>query len=108
VAVQQLAAEAGYSRRHFSERIRDAIGVAPKLAARVLRLEHACRLMADQRPDLADVAMACGYYDQAHLTHEWRDLAGCSPRAWIARELALNPCISLSFDGQCESSPRAP
>jgi AraC-like DNA-binding protein len=87
VPVQQLAAEVGYSRRHFSERFRDAMGVAPKLAARVFRFERACRLMADQRPDLADVAMACGYYDQAHLTHEWRALAGCSPRAWIAREL---------------------
>ncbi|MCA1672997.1 MAG: helix-turn-helix domain-containing protein, partial [Actinobacteria bacterium] len=39
------------------------------------------------RPPLADVAARCGYYDQAHFTREWRDLAGCSPRTWLAEEL---------------------
>jgi AraC-like DNA-binding protein len=87
VPVQQLADEIGYSRRHFSERFRDAIGVAPKLAARVFRFERACRLIADHRLSLAQVAISCGYYDQAHLTHEWYAFAGCSPKAWMAREL---------------------
>jgi AraC-like DNA-binding protein len=87
VPVQQLADETGYGRRHFSERFRDAIGVAPKLAARVFRFERACRLIADHRLRLAHVALRCGYYDQAHLTREWHALAGCSPKAWMTREL---------------------
>jgi AraC-like DNA-binding protein len=33
------------------------------------------------------VAAVCGYFDQAHLTHEWRALAGCPPTVWIAEEL---------------------
>jgi AraC-like DNA-binding protein len=37
--------------------------------------------------DLAELAVGCGYYDQAHLTNEWRALAGCSPGTWIAEEL---------------------
>jgi AraC-like DNA-binding protein len=87
VPVQQLADEIGYSRRHFSERFRELIGVAPKQAARVFRFERACRLMADHRLGLAHVATECGYYDQAHLTREWYALAGSSPKAWIMREL---------------------
>ncbi len=87
VPIQLLADEIGYSRRHFGECFRDAIGVAPKLAARVFRFERACRLIADNRPSLARVAIECGYHDQAHLTREWNALAGCSPKAWIAREL---------------------
>src|SRR5262245_30746201 len=75
VPVQRLADEIGYSRRHFTERFRDAVGVAPKLAARVFRFERACRLIADRRSSLARVAIACGYYDQAHLIHEWYALA---------------------------------
>lgn len=85
--IQLLADEIGWSRRHFSERFRDAIGVPPKLAARVFRFERACRLIAGKRPSLADVALACDYYDQAHFTREWNTLAGCSPKTWIAREL---------------------
>jgi AraC-like DNA-binding protein len=87
VPVQQLADEIGYSRRHFSERFRNAIGVTPKLAARVFRFERACRLIADRQLSLAQVGIACGYYDQAHLTREWHALAGCSPKAWMTREL---------------------
>ena len=86
VPVQQLADEIGYSRRHFSQRFRDEIGVSPKLAARLFRFERACRLIADSRLGLAHVALACGYYDQAHLTREWYALAGCSPKAWVTRE----------------------
>jgi len=87
VPIQLLADEIGYSRRHFGECFRDPIGVAPKSAARVFRFERACRLIAENRSSLAQVAIACGYHDQAHLTHEWNALAGCSPKAWIAREL---------------------
>jgi AraC-like DNA-binding protein len=76
VPVQRLADEIGYSRRYFSERFREAIGVAPKSAARVFRFERACRVIADKRLSLAHVAIACGYYDQAHLTREWHALAG--------------------------------
>jgi AraC-like DNA-binding protein len=35
---------------------------------------------------LADLAADCGYYDQAHLAREFRDLAGCPPSQWLAEE----------------------
>jgi AraC-like DNA-binding protein len=102
VPVQRLADEIGYSRRHFSERFRDAIGVAPKLAARLFRFEHACRVIADKRPSLAQVAVECSYYDQAHLTREWYALAGCSPKTWIARELPFLQDYELGGrDNEC-------
>ncbi len=87
VPVQQLADEIGYSRRYFSERFQGTIGVSPKQAARVFRFERACHLIAEKRLGLAHVATECGYYDQAHMTREWYALAGCSPKAWITREL---------------------
>ncbi len=41
----------------------------------------------DGRVVLADLATECGYYDQAHLAREFRDLAGCPPSALLAEEL---------------------
>ena len=35
---------------------------------------------------LADLAVACGYFDQAHLAREFRALAGCPPSQWLAEE----------------------
>jgi AraC-like DNA-binding protein len=31
-----------------------------------------------------DLVAMCGYADQAHLTREWRVLAGVTPGAWLA------------------------
>jgi AraC-like DNA-binding protein len=71
----------------LTERFNAELGVTPKTAARILRFEKACRTVMDDRPTLADTALICGYQDQAHMTREWRALAGCTPKAWIAREL---------------------
>jgi AraC-like DNA-binding protein len=88
VEVAALASEVGYSRRHLGELFRRELGLSPKVAARVLRFERSRRLIerADQT-SLAGVAAASGYYDQAHLTREWREIAGCTPTTWIAEEL---------------------
>ena len=90
-SVAGLAGEVGWSRRHLAERFRREIGLPPKVAARVLRFERArVELLrpgpAGAAPRLADVAVACGYADQAHLTREWRELAGCTPSTWLAEE----------------------
>jgi AraC-like DNA-binding protein len=88
VEIGELAADVGWSRRHLSEKFRTEVGLTPKVAARVLRFERARHLLsAPTRPGLAAVAVACGYYDQAHFTREWSDLAGCTPTRWIADEL---------------------
>ena len=51
--------------------------------ARVLRFNRAVHLVTDGE-DLATVAAACGYYDQPHLTREFRELAGRTPAAFAA------------------------
>jgi AraC-like DNA-binding protein len=100
IPIQKLADEIGYSRRYFSESFRTETGISPKAAARVFRFQRACRLIADRRSSLAYVAAACGYFDQAHLTREWHALAGCSPKAWIARDL---PFLQDYEIGDCEN-----
>jgi AraC-like DNA-binding protein len=88
VDVTRLASEVGYSRRHLGDLFRRELGLAPKAAARVLRFERSRRLIArPQRPTLAQVAAAAGYYDQAHMTREWTEIAGCAPSVWMAEEL---------------------
>ena len=85
--MEALAARIGWSRRHLSERFREEVGIGPKTLARIARFEHACSLLRYGPHDLADAAIRAGYHDQAHMTHEWQALAGCTPTTWIAQEL---------------------
>lgn len=88
VEIGRLAEEVAWSRRHLSQRFQAELGLSPKVAARVLRFDRAVRLLRrPQRPSLAEVAVACGYADQAHLNRDWRRLAGCTPTRWLAEEL---------------------
>lgn len=87
VGVATLAREVGWSRRYLGERFRREFGLTPKVAARVMRFEVAHRLLrAPHQPGLADVAVRAGFYDQAHLHREWRELAGCTPSRWLTEE----------------------
>ncbi len=87
VDVATLADEVGWSRRHLTDRFTTEYGVGPKALARVLRFERArWMLVQPTHPSLAMVAATCGYADQAHMTREWRALAGSSPKAWLAAE----------------------
>jgi AraC-like DNA-binding protein len=90
-AVPELAREAGWSSRRLGTRFQAEVGLGPKQAARVVRFDRARRLLqrrvtAAGQPELASLAAACGYYDQAHLAREFRALAGCPPSRWVAEE----------------------
>jgi AraC-like DNA-binding protein len=86
--VSALVEEAGWSRRHLAARFREEIGLAPKPFARILRFRHAARELV--RPDgrsLAEIALDCGYYDQAHLNRDFREFSGRTPTELMAARL---------------------
>jgi AraC-like DNA-binding protein len=88
VRIEQLAAEAGWSRRRLWSRFRSQIGLTPKRAAQLVRFDHAAhRLAAGYSAAL--VAADSGYVDQSHLHHDVMAFAGMTPTAvaaapWLA------------------------
>ncbi len=91
VPVSVLAAETGWSDRHLRARFASEIGLTPKSAARVVRFDRAKLLIRQRaavgrRLDLAELAVRCGFYDQAHMDAEFRVIAGSAPTAWLAQE----------------------
>jgi AraC-like DNA-binding protein len=89
MSIAGLAADVGWSRQHLARRFGDEFGLGPRLAGRVVRFERARRMLASTPSyvTIAQVAATCGYYDHAHLTHDFVELAGCSPSTWRAEEL---------------------
>ncbi len=89
-SVVGIAADVGWSVRHLEHRFRSEFGVTPKEVARITRFERSVAAARDPRRRLADIAVACGYADQAHLARDWRDLAGRPPSRWrVEDELAF-------------------
>jgi AraC-like DNA-binding protein len=92
--VREVARRIGWSPRHLELRFRAEIGLGPKEAARVVRFDRARRALAGRvaagrPPDLASLAVASGFADQAHLTREWRAFAGLPPTRWLAAEFVF-------------------
>ena len=83
VRIGRLAEKLDWSRRRLVASFREEIGLPPKSVSRIIRFNAAQALAAkDTAAGWADIAAACGYADQAHLTREFTALAGCSPAAW--------------------------
>ena len=101
--ITDLAAETGWSGRHLTSRFRTEIGLTPKAAARVIRFDRARHLLIRHVGDggyrLADLAAACGYFDQAHLAREFRSLAGCPPSQWVTEEFRNVQAGAWLFEG---------
>jgi AraC-like DNA-binding protein len=82
--VRDVVAETGFSERFFSERFREAVGLAPKRWARVVRFQRAVALGARRRAGQtwAEIALLAGYADEAHLNREFKAMAGVTPGAF--------------------------
>lgn len=96
----ELLAEEGVAatarRLHVSERrlralFADGVGLSPKHFARIDRVRSVLATASGRR--WADVAASAGYYDQSHMTSEFRHLMGVPPAAYAAgRRPAARRC----------------
>lgn len=84
--IRELVRASGWSHRHFTESFRAGIGLPPKAFARIARFEAAfVRLQSAARPRWAELALDCGYFDQAHMIRDFRELAGATPTEVLRR-----------------------
>jgi AraC-like DNA-binding protein len=61
-------------------------GMSPKQFASLSRFQRAVRSLAAGEDDLAQLALACGYFDQSHFCHEFRRFSGRAPTAYRPRD----------------------
>jgi AraC-like DNA-binding protein len=85
--ILEVTRDAGLSRRRFAQLFREQVGLTPKLYCRIRRFQRVLRQIRSGCPvDWADVALGGGYYDQAHLGHEFHEFSGISPGAYLTGE----------------------
>ncbi len=84
VRIGRLAAALGLSVDGLERRFRRRVGASPKQLASIVRLREAV-IAASARPPLGELAVALGYYDQAHLNRQFVALLGAAPGAFLSR-----------------------
>jgi AraC-like DNA-binding protein len=94
--VAETADAIGWSTRYLRKRFQHETGIRPVTAARMLRFQHARAFaLRSDNPDWADIALAAGYADQAHLIRAFHEFAGEPPMAWASSARPSEPRLQV-------------
>ena len=84
----QLAKRAGLSPVRFARLIKRIFRLTPTQLISQRRLAAASQLLLETNRSVADVALACGFYDHSAFTRAFRAATGFAPTQFRARQLA--------------------
>lgn len=85
LSIAALAPALGVTRQHLARSFARHVGVPPKMFARVARVRKVlAKARVASQVDWAALALDAGFYDQAHLAGEVREITGRTPTEWLA------------------------
>jgi AraC-like DNA-binding protein len=92
--LRELSEQIGYSHKHFISLFADQVGISPKQYLRIMRFQETiCAIEKKKTIRWSEIARECGYYDQAHLTHDFRNFSGFTPNEYLKKK---HPCLTTS------------
>ncbi len=91
IRVQDCASQAHMSAGYFSHAFKVTFGTTVCHYIRRKRVERAQQLMLLSKEPLSQIALACGFADQAHYCRVFHDVVGLTPNAWRRRHMNLAP-----------------
>jgi AraC-like DNA-binding protein len=87
--VNSVVERIGMSPRRFLDVFRSQVGLSPKAFCRIRRFAAVLRRVERAADvDWVDVALACGYFDQAHFNHDFRAFSGLSPSSYLRQHIS--------------------
>jgi AraC-like DNA-binding protein len=85
IPVGALTDAAWVSGNHLAKQFKAHVGVTPKRVARIYRFARLILSVNALRPiDWSELAQTAGYFDQAHLSREFKDFTGHTPTEYLA------------------------
>jgi AraC-like DNA-binding protein len=83
--IAEVTNQIGLSARRFIEVFHKEVGLTPKLFCRVRRFQKVLpHIRSGIEIDWVQIALECGYYDQAHFIHDFQAFSGINPSAYLA------------------------
>lgn len=84
VKIETVADHHFISQRQFERKFREFSGLAPKLFSRIVRFHTACQEFGKPDKSLTSIAYDCGYYDQSHFIHDFKEFSGYHPKHYFS------------------------
>lgn len=82
--ISDVTEHIGLSSKRFIQAFSEEVGLTPKLFCRVRRFQEVLRrIEKGQQIKWAEIALTCGYFDQAHCIHDFRAFSGLNPTAYL-------------------------
>lgn len=98
-AVSAVTEQIGLSDRRFIQLFSQHVGLTPKLFCRVQRFQQVLRniasFAANSVVDWPQIALNCGYFDQAHFIHDFRAFSGINPTTYVANKTQFQNHVAL-------------
>jgi len=86
LSVGECARSVGVSERRLSQVFREHVGIAPKMWCRIHRFQAAVQALHEGADvPWAELALACGYYDQSHFANDFKAFSGVDPTTYSTR-----------------------
>jgi len=80
--IGEAARRVRLSSSHFSRAFKASKGIAYSDFVTRQRITRAKEMLLTTEVTIAEIAVACGFADQPHLTRLFRQIVGLTPRAW--------------------------
>jgi len=94
--VSAVSERLGLTSKGFVRSFREQTGLTPKRFARIRRFQRTLSsIQCSSSTDWSELAARCGYFDQAHLIHEFREFAGITPTQYLPRAAGGHNHVAL-------------
>jgi AraC family transcriptional regulator len=105
IDVHELAKLIAVSKGHFSRAFKKRVGLPPMAFIATRRVERAKTMLISTRESIANIAAACGFGDQAHLTRRFHCAVGVTPGRY--RRINSGGALSRAHRDIPEETPDA-
>jgi len=82
--IEEIADQYFISERQFERKFKEFAGLSPKLFSRIVRFQAACEQFGEPFSSLTSISYECGYYDQSHFIHDFKEFSGHHPKHYFS------------------------
>lgn len=86
ISIEQITGAMGINERRIERRFQQKFGLSPKKFSRIVRFQNFMGAVSGSYGSILDIALAHGYYDQAHFIREFRKFSGKTPTEFFGSE----------------------